>query len=94
MEMIIGTLALLQEGETPSFAPLLVVTALAAVIPLVSDRLKILPIPVIVGELLIGILLGKSGFGVIEESSYLTFLAEFGFVYLMFLSGQIGRAHV
>ncbi len=81
------TLALLQEGETPSFAPLLVVTALAAVIPLVSDRLKVLPIPVIVGEILVGILLGESGLGLIQESSYLTFLAEFGFVYLMFLSG-------
>jgi len=78
---------LLQEGGPPSFAPLLIVTALAALIPLVSDRLKVLPVPVIVGEILVGILLGKSGFGIIEESSYLTFLAEFGFVYLMFLSG-------
>ena len=79
---------LFQEGmETPSFAPLLIVTVLAAVIPLVSDRLKILPIPVIVGEILVGVLLGESGFGIIQESLYLTFLAEFGFVYLMFLSG-------
>lgn len=87
MEMI-GILALLQEGvEVPSFAPLLIVTALAAAIPLISDRLKVLPIPVIVGEILAGILLGESGFGIIQESPYLTFLAEFGFVYLMFLSG-------
>lgn len=34
-----------------------------------------------------GVLLGESGLGVIGESPYLTFLAEFGFVYLMFLSG-------
>ena len=81
------TLALLQVEETPSFAPLLIVMALAAVIPLVSDRLKILPVPVIVGEILAGILLGESGLGVIQESAYLTFLADFGFVYLMFLSG-------
>ncbi len=66
---------------------MLIVTALAAFIPLVTDRLKVLPIPVIVGEILVGILLGESGFGIIRESSYLTFLAEFGFVYLMFLSG-------
>ena len=85
---MVATLALVQEGaETPSFAPLLVVTALAAVIPIVSDRLKALPIPVIVGEILAGILLGESGLGIIRESPYLTFLAEFGFVYLMFLSG-------
>lgn len=81
-------LALLQEGaETPSFAPLLIVTVLAAAIPFISDRLKLLPVPVIVGEILAGILLGESGFGVIRESAYLTFLAELGFVYLMFLSG-------
>ncbi|MGF1472767.1 MAG: cation:proton antiporter [Rubrobacteraceae bacterium] len=80
-------MALLLGEETPSFAPLLIVMGLAAVIPLISDRLKILPVPVIVGEILAGILLGDSGFGVIQESSYLTFLADFGFVYLMFLSG-------
>ena len=61
---MVATLALVQEGaETPSFAPLLVVTALAAVIPIVSDRLKALPIPVIVGEILAGILLGEAGWG-------------------------------
>ncbi len=84
---MLGTLVFSQEAETPSFAPLLVVTALAAFIPLVTDRLKVLPVPVIVGEILVGILLGDSGLGIIQESSYLTFLAEFGFVYLMFLSG-------
>lgn len=84
---MLGILAFSQEAQTPSFAPLLLVTALAAFIPLITDRLKILPIPVIVGEILVGIVLGESGLGIIQESSYLTFLAEFGFVYLMFLSG-------
>ena len=84
---MLGTLVFSQEAQTPSFAPLLIVTALAAFIPLVTDRLKVLPIPVIVGEILVGILLGESGLSIIQESSYLTFLAEFGFVYLMFLSG-------
>jgi Kef-type K+ transport system membrane component KefB len=84
---MLGTLVFFQETESPSFAPLLIITALAAFIPLVTDRLKVLPIPVIVGEILVGILLGESGLGIIRESSYLTFLAEFGFVYLMFLSG-------
>ena len=84
---MLGTLVFSQEAETPSFAPLLLVTALAAFIPLVTDRLKVLPVPVIVGEILVGILLGESGLGIIRESSYLSFLVEFGFVYLMFLSG-------
>lgn len=47
----LGILVLSQdEGEATSFAPLLLITALAAFIPIVSDRLKVLPVPVIVGE--------------------------------------------
>lgn len=84
---VMVALALLQGVEAPSYAPLLIVVALAAVIPLVSDRLKALPVPVIVGEILAGILLGQSGLGVIRNSPSVDFLAEFGFVYLMFLAG-------
>ena len=49
----LGTLIVLQGTESPSFAPLLIVTALAAFIQLVTDRLNALPVPVIVGEILV-----------------------------------------
>lgn len=85
---MLAGLILLQEAEaTPSFAPLLLVVALAAVVPLVLGRLKVLSVPVIVGEILVGIAFGESGLGFIGESGYLTFLADLGFVYLMFLAG-------
>jgi len=85
---MLAGLVLLQQAEgIPSFAPLLVVVALAALVPLVLGRLKVLSVPVIVGEILAGIAFGESGLGLIRESDYLTFLANLGFVYLMFLAG-------
>ena len=66
---------------------LLIITGLAAVVPLFSRRLKRLRIPIVVGEILAGMIVGRSGFNLIQESSTLDFLSTFGFTYLMFLSG-------
>ena len=66
---------------------LLIITGLAAIIPVLSNRLGKLGIPIVVYEILAGIIIGGSGFKLIEPSPILTFLAEFGFAYLMFLSG-------
>jgi len=66
---------------------LLVITALATVIPVLAKRLERFGIPIVVYEILAGIIIGGSGFNLIEPSSILKFLAEFGFAYLMFLSG-------
>ena len=55
--------------------------------PIVIRKLKFLPIPIVVGEIIAGMIVGKSGFGLIEDSSWLTFLYTFGLVFLMFLSG-------
>jgi Kef-type K+ transport system membrane component KefB/Trk K+ transport system NAD-binding subunit len=66
---------------------LLVITGLATVIPILAKRLDHFGIPIVVYEILAGIIIGGSGFNLIETSPTLTFLAEFGFAYLMFLSG-------
>jgi Kef-type K+ transport system membrane component KefB/Trk K+ transport system NAD-binding subunit len=42
---------------------------------------------VVIGEIFVGILIGKSGFNIIESGPILEFLSEFGFVFLMFISG-------
>jgi Kef-type K+ transport system membrane component KefB/Trk K+ transport system NAD-binding subunit len=73
--------------EHSPFLALLLITALAAVIPVLASRMKRIQIPIVVLEIFAGILIGHSGFNWIEPSSTLTFLAEFGFAYLMFLSG-------
>jgi Kef-type K+ transport system membrane component KefB/Trk K+ transport system NAD-binding subunit len=73
--------------EHNSFLPLLLITALAFFAPILANRLKRFSIPIVVGEILAGILIGRSGLNIIEPSPILDFLAEFGFAYLMFLSG-------
>ncbi len=69
------------------FIALLLITALALVVPILATRLKRVAIPIVVGEILAGIVIGRSGLDLVENSPTLAFLAEFGFAYLMFLSG-------
>lgn len=75
--------------EGGSFIPLLVVTSAAMVTGIILPRITILRIPIVVGEILIGIALGRSGFGIIPEQAdpWLELLSLFGFTFLMFLSG-------
>jgi Kef-type K+ transport system membrane component KefB len=74
------------EKEFP-FLSLLLITGLAAVVPLFSRRLRRFRIPIVVGEIVAGMLVGRSGLDLIQESASLDFLSTFGFTYLMFLSG-------
>ena len=72
-----------------SFTPLLIVISLAFIVPLLLTRFERLRLPIVVGEILAGIVVGSSGFGwVTHEDQLLTLLAEFGFVFLMFLAGM------
>ena len=74
--------------ETRSFVPLLIVFFLAFIVPMILLRFKNLRIPIVVGELIAGIIIGQSGLGWVEpHDPVLELLAEFGFVFLMFLSG-------
>lgn len=54
--------------------------------PVLSSRLRVLRLPFIVGDILAGIVIGQSGFNLVEKTPPLDFLAEFGFTFLMFLS--------
>ncbi len=68
--------------------PLVLVLLLAVAVPLGLSRLRRLQIPVVVGELLAGMIFGRSGFGFIPSNSLLSFFSLFGLSYLMFLSGM------
>ena len=75
--------------ETTSFAPLLLVVLLAFLVPILLSRFQRLGIPIVVGEIIAGIIVGRSGFGwVWHQDPVLELLSEFGFVFLMFLSGM------
>ena len=63
---------------------LLIIALGAFLIPLLAGRIGI---PAAVGEILFGLLFGPALVGWIEPSEFTTFLAEFGFAFLMFLVG-------
>jgi Kef-type K+ transport system membrane component KefB len=69
------------------FPPLLLITLLAFLVPILTSSFKNLLIPAMVGEILCGMIIGQSGFNLIQAGPWLTFLSHFGFAYLMFLSG-------
>lgn len=68
------------------FIPLLVVVLLAFLVPILLARFR--RVPMVVGEILAGILVGPSVLGWVHtEEPTLEILAEIGFAFLMFLSG-------
>lgn len=71
-----------------SFAVLSLVCAVALIGPLLHLNRRI-PIPVVIGELIVGILLGTTGLGILDPAnSTFSFLAEMGFVLVMFVVGS------
>lgn len=75
------------ESHSSSLVSLMIVVAIAFLVPIVLHRLKLKAIPVVVAEILVGIVVGKSGFNIIAEDPWLELLSMFGLIYLMFLSG-------
>ena len=63
---------------------LILVAVAAFVLPLLATRLRT---PAVVLEILFGILIGPAVLGLVERSDLLSFLAELGFILLLFLSG-------
>jgi Kef-type K+ transport system membrane component KefB len=76
--------------EARSFVPLLIVVTLACLVPVLLSSVRgRLAIPLIVGEIVAGMIVGRSGFGwVSPDNGALVLLKELGFVVLMFLSGM------
>lgn len=75
--------------ESMSFYPLLIVLFLAFLVPITLSRFKKFKLPIVVGEIIAGIIIGRSGFGWVKHHEpILDLLAELGFVFLMFLSGM------
>jgi Kef-type K+ transport system membrane component KefB/Trk K+ transport system NAD-binding subunit len=72
-----------------SYQSLLIVMVLASLMPLILTRFRKINIPIVVGEIIAGVIIGKSGFQWVSNSDLLiSFLSEFGLVFLMFLAGM------
>lgn len=67
---------------------MLIVMLAALVIPIMMARFKVSSVPTAVAEIMVGILLGKSAFNIVQQTSTLTLLSSLGVIILMFLSGM------
>lgn len=67
---------------------LFLVILLALVIPIFMARFQISNVPTAVAEIIVGIVMGSSGFNLITSTHDLTFLSNLGVILLMFLSGM------
>ncbi|PKG25636.1 monovalent cation:proton antiporter family protein [Niallia nealsonii] len=65
----------------------MIVIVVALLTPILLHRLKLNVIPIVVAEILMGLIIGKSGFNVVSEDMWLETLSTLGFIFLMFLSG-------
>lgn len=71
-----------------SFASLVVVIIAAFLTPILLHRLRLRFIPVVVGEIIAGLIIGKSGFHLAHQGgTWIHILSTLGFIYLLFLSG-------
>lgn len=69
------------------FLSLVIVVLAAFLTPIIVNRLNINFLPVVVAEILMGIVIGNSFLNIIERDSILNILSTLGFIFLMFLSG-------
>ncbi|WP_054949072.1 cation:proton antiporter domain-containing protein [Numidum massiliense] len=70
-----------------SLTSLMIVVSVSFVVPIVINRLKWTFMPVVVAEILAGILIGKTGFNIVQQDATLQLLSTLGLIYLLFLSG-------
>ncbi|MGJ7919605.1 monovalent cation:proton antiporter family protein [Neobacillus sp. LXY-4] len=70
-----------------SVISLFIVIIFAFLTPIIQHRLKLTIIPLVVAEILMGLIIGKSGFNLVHEDVWLETLSTLGFIFLMFLSG-------
>ena len=70
------------------FESLMLVLLASFLVPIIISRWKRVQMPIVVGEIIAGIILGPSLLGIIDgQGEVFDFLSEFGLAYLMFLAG-------
>lgn len=74
-------------GNHAELLSLVIVVVCAFLTPILLNRLRINFLPVVVAEILMGIIVGKSLFNWVDRTTMLNMLSTLGFIFLMFLSG-------
>lgn len=73
--------------QATSLTSLMIVVGIAFLIPILLQYLNLRALPVVVAEIVAGLVIGKSGFDIVTDDPWLSLLSLLGFIYLMFLSG-------
>ncbi|KKB38102.1 monovalent cation:proton antiporter family protein [Bacillus thermotolerans] len=73
--------------EHASLFSLVIVIVAAFLTPIILHRMKLNFIPVVIAEIIVGLVIGKSGFDIVSQDVWLETLSTLGFIFLMFLSG-------
>src|SRR5690606_33691336 len=73
--------------EHYSLLSLMIVVTIAFFLPILLHKLRLQAMPLVVAEIVAGLIIGKSGFNLVKEDPILTLLSLLGFIFLMFLSG-------
>lgn len=73
--------------EELNYGSLLIISIIAFFTPFLVSRLKKFKIPYQVGEIIIGIIVGKTFLNIVKPDITILFLSNLGLAYLMFLSG-------
>lgn len=75
------------EHSSASVTSLVIVVIAAFITPILLHRFRLKTIPIVVAEIIVGLIIGKSGLDLVEEGMWLETLSTLGFIFLMFLSG-------
>ena len=74
-------------SESINYQSILIISVLAFVTPMIIHAIKKIKIPYVVGEILVGLIVGKSCFNIVHDDVWVLFLSNLGLAYLMYLSG-------
>ncbi|KOO50336.1 monovalent cation:proton antiporter family protein [Priestia koreensis] len=70
-----------------SITSLVIVVIAAFLTPILLHRFKLRILPVVVAEIIMGLIIGKSGLDIVKPDMWIETLSSLGFIFLMFLSG-------
>jgi Kef-type K+ transport system membrane component KefB/Trk K+ transport system NAD-binding subunit len=73
--------------QNSAIISLFLVVIITFIIPVLLKYFNLSAVPIVVTEIAVGLVIGKSGFNLITEDSWLKILSQLGFIFLMFLSG-------
>lgn len=68
-------------GGHASITSLVIVILTAFFIPIILSKLRIKFLPVVVAEIIAGIIIGKSGFDIVHAGTWLDILSVLGFIF-------------